>query len=241
MTTRKSFTYGAERIEYEVDFIPSRRSKVSIHVYPDGSVRVDAPEERALPEIHQAVMKRAGWIKRHVDDFRRQREQALPRGYVSGESLFYLGRRYQLKVRQGATPGVKLLRGQVCVETPSRAAEDVKDLLTVWYRNRAAEVFARRFDDVTGHVDWLRKPPAWRLVRMKTQWGSCSPSGTILLNPHLIKAPRECIDYVISHELCHLNEHNHSPRYYRLLSKIMPRWEGVKARLDGMAELLLNE
>ncbi len=76
---------------------------------------------------------------------------------------------------------------------------------------------------------------------MKTQWGSCSPAGTILLNPHLVKAPRECIDYVISHELCHLKEHNHSPRYYRLLAKIMPSWEAVKTRLDGMAELLLNE
>ena len=62
---------------------------------------------------------------------------------------------------------------------------------------------------------------------MKTQWGSCSPPGTIL-NPHLVKAPRECIDCVISHELCDLKEHNHSPRYYRLLGKIMPSWEGVK-------------
>lgn len=241
MTTTKSFIYGADRIEYEVEFIPSARKRVSIHVYPDGSVRVDAPEERKLPEIHQAVMKRAGWIKHHVDEFRRQREQALPRYYVSGESLFYLGRRYQLKVRQGSTPSVKLLRGQVCVETPSRTAEDVKELLAAWYRNRASEVFTRRFDDVAEQVNWLRKPPSWRLVRMKTQWGSCSPTGTILLNPHLIKAPRECIDYVISHELCHLKEHNHSQRYYRLLSKIMPRWESVKARLDGMAELLLNE
>jgi len=76
---------------------------------------------------------------------------------------------------------------------------------------------------------------------MRTQWGSCSPGGVILLNPHLVKAPRQCIDYVISHELCHLQEHNHSRRYYRLLGKIMPSWEGVKARLDGMAELLLNE
>jgi predicted metal-dependent hydrolase len=187
------------------------------------------------------VLKRAGWIKHHVDEFRRQREQALPRGYVSGESLFYLGRRYQLKVRDVSTPGVKLLRGQICVETRSRTAEDVKKLLVAWYRNRASEVFARRFGDVADQANWLRKPPAWRLVRMKTQWGSCSPNGTILLNPHLIKAPRQCIDYLISHELCHLKEHNHSPRYYRLLSKLMPRREGVKARLDGMAELLLNE
>lgn len=241
MTISKSFIYGADRFEYEIAYVPVKHSKISIHVYPDCSVRVDAPEERTLSEIHQAILKRARWIKQHVEGFRRQREQALPRDYVSGECLFYLGRRYQLKVRQGSNACVKMLRGQICVETPSRAAEDVKELLSAWYRTRAGEVFARRFDVVTQEATWLRKQPAWRMVRMRTQWGSCSPNGTILLNPHLIKAPRECVDYVISHELCHLKEHNHSPRYYKLLSKIMPRWEGVKARLDGMAELLLNE
>ena len=76
---------------------------------------------------------------------------------------------------------------------------------------------------------------------MQKQSGSCSPNVVILLNPHLFKAPRECIDYVISHELCHLRDHNQSPRYYRLLENIMPAWEAVKARLDGMAALVLNE
>lgn len=83
--------------------------------------------------------------------------------------------------------------------------------------------------------------PEWRLVAVQMQWGSCSPKGVILLNPHLVKAPRECVDYVITHELCHLQELNHSPRYYRLLSQLMPDWQPVKAKLDGMAELLLNE
>ena len=78
-------------------------------------------------------------------------------------------------------------------------------------------------------------------MSMRKQWGSCSPQGVILVNPHLVKAPRDCIDYVITHELCHLREHNHSPRYYRLLREIMPEWEMHTAILDGMAELLLNE
>jgi len=243
MTTRKSFIYGTDRIEYEVVYEPVKSSKVSIHVYPDGSVRVDAPEERGLPEIHRAVMKRAGWIKHHVDEFNRQRAQALPRTYTSGETVFYLGRRYQLKVKnpRGTEESVKLLRGQICVETGCRDRSEIKECLSEWYRSRATDVFARRFDDIADRVGWLRQLPKWRLVRMQKQWGSCSPAGVILLNPHLVKAPRECIDYVISHELCHLQEHNHSPRYYRLLAKIMPSWEGVKARLDGMAELLLNE
>ncbi|MNI90038.1 WLM domain protein [compost metagenome] len=76
---------------------------------------------------------------------------------------------------------------------------------------------------------------------MQTQWGSCSPKGRITLNPHLVKTPRECIDYVILHELCHIAEHNHSERFYRLLTQVMPNWEKVKARLDGMAALVLSD
>lgn len=243
MTAHKSFVYGSDRIEYEVVFEPVKRSRVSIHVYPDCSVRVDAPEGRDLPEVHRAVMKRAGWIKSHLDEFKRQRAQALPRTYTSGESHFYLGRRYQLKVKKqtGTAPTVKLVRGQILVETGSRDGSAVQQGLSRWYRSRAADMFARRFDEIANRVSWLRKVPEWRLVRMKKQWGSCSPAGLILLNPHLVKAPRECIDYVIAHELCHLQEHNHSPRYYSLLAKMMPSWKPVKERLDGMAELLLNE
>ncbi len=59
-------------------------------------------------------------------------------------------------------------------------------------------------------------------------------------NPQLVKAPRECIDYVILHELCHLKQHNHSSRFYGLLDRNMPQWRERKAKLDGMAEMLLN-
>ncbi len=243
MMPRQSFPYGDDRIEYEILFTPVMRRKVAIHVNPDGSVQVDAPEGEDLPAIHRAVLKRARWIKRHVDESRRQRAQALPRNYRSGESLFYLGRRYQLKVKSqnGHEPTVKLTRGQICVETPSRDPVLIRERLAAWYRSRAADMFERRLNEIAERVLWVGGVPDWRLVRMRKQWGSCSPEGAILLNPHLVKAPRICVDYVICHELCHLQEHNHSPRYYRLLGEVMPGWEAVKTRLDGMAELLLNE
>ncbi|MGL6232893.1 YgjP-like metallopeptidase domain-containing protein [Aeromonas rivipollensis] len=68
--------------------------------------------------------------------------------------------------------------------------------------------------------------------------GRCSPHGRITLNPHLVKASRECIDYVILHELCYIAEHNHSESF-RLMSQVMPGWEKTKERLDGMAARLL--
>ena len=66
-------------------------------------------------------------------------------------------------------------------------------------------------------------------------------SGNLMLNPHLVKASKECIDYVILHELCHISEHNHSEKFWRLLTKVMPGWKEVKFKLDEMAEMYLNE
>src|SRR5690606_5461460 len=116
---KASFTYGDERYDYDVCFTPDRRSKIAIHVHPDASVQVDAPEGEEPLRIQRAVLKRARWIKTHVDQAKEQKRHALPRRYVSGESHFYLGRRYQLKVLKpnGSGSAVKLMRGRIRVET----------------------------------------------------------------------------------------------------------------------------
>ena len=75
---------------------------------------------------------------------------------------------------------------------------------------------------------------------MNRQWGSCSPAGRITLHALLSNAPRECIDFVLLHEMCHLREHNHSKKFYRMLDRHMPDWQRVKARLDGLSEQILN-
>ena len=240
---RASFRYGDEQFEYEVCYTPERTQKIAIHVHPDASIQVDAPEGEDRIKINQAVLKRARWINNHVKQARAQREHVLPRSYVSGESHFYLGRRYQLKVVDSldGSARVKLWRGRLSVEIGDRNAGTVRKRLNHWYRERASEVFDRRLLEIADKVSWLKVVPPLRLLKMRRQWGSCSPQGVIFLNPYLVKAPRECVDYVIAHELCHLKEHNHSRRYYRLLRDIMPGWEPVKARLDGMSELILNE
>ena len=240
---RVSFTYGDERFNYGIFFTPERTTKIAIYVHPDASIQVNAPEGESFTKISKAVLKRARWIKNHVLQARAQREHVLPRSYVSGESHFYLGRRYQLKVSDAkrVESSVKMWRGRLLVYTEEQSPDAVKKQLCDWYRKRALKVFERRLLALGERVSWLKEIPPLRLRKMRKQWGSCSPQGTIVLNPPLVKAPRNCIDYVIAHELCHLKEHNHSPRYYRLLREVMPGWEPVKARLDGMAELLLNE
>lgn len=81
--------------------------------------------------------------------------------------------------------------------------------------------------------------PAMRLRWMKRTWGSCSASGVITLNPHLVKAPPACIDYVIAHEVCHLEEHNHGKAFYALQERLCPDWRESKAALAAKSHLYL--
>jgi predicted metal-dependent hydrolase len=185
-----------------------------------------------------AVRKRSRWIDRHVEAARARRDSVQPRQYVSGESLLYMGRRYRLKVHvdPDAPVGSKLRAGYLVVSVPRKSAEMVRDGIEAWYRERAREVYEQRLAAVASPLRWVRHLPPTRLRHMTVQWGSCSPAGRITLNPMLVKAPRECIDYVVLHELVHLLHHHHGPAFYRTLDRHMPGWRAIKARLDGMAE-----
>jgi predicted metal-dependent hydrolase len=238
-----SFYYGEERYPYEVSSHRSPTGKIAIHVHPDGIVRVDVPENATPIGVKRALLKRASWIKKQVDLARENKAHSLPREYVSGETHFYLGRRYRLKVQKilASDPQVHLSGGTLWVRASSTATDSIKEHLESWYRARAQEYFCRRIRELTDRVSWLHQPPPFRLLKMRRQWGSCSPRGCISLNPALVRSPRDCIEYVIVHELCHLKEHNHSRRYYRLLSQQMPEWQATKVRLDSMAELILGD
>jgi len=237
-----SFYYGEEQITFERVKRLHATGKVLIKVHPDCRVIVSAPEDADSEAVLFAVKKRGRWIHEQLRDFRAQLEFTSPRRYISGESHYYLGKQYLLKVIEAPeqVQGVKLLRGKLEVSVRTKIADKAKELLTDWYKSRAKEIFAKRLDALLEQTLWVDVRPPLRILTMQTQWGSCSPEGRITLNPQLVKAPRECIDYVILHELCHIAEHNHSERFYRLMSQVMPKWERTKESLDGMANLIFS-
>ena len=238
-----SVIYGEQLIRYVVRHRAARKSgRVAIHINPDGRVLVDAPENATDKQIRTAVIRRARWIHGHLAAIRFRRSHVLPREYVSGESLLYLGRRFRLKVvaKKESAVAVRLRGSYIEVFVAERQPEAVREALNLWYRGRARLVLAERLEAMAASLHWIRTTPAMRLQTMKVQWGSCSPAGRLTLNPHLIKAPRECIDYVLLHELCHLKEHNHSQKFYRLLERHLPQWRRKKKRLDDLADVVLN-
>lgn len=236
-----SIRYGEREIRFDVVLNDLLDSKVRIHVYPNARVEVEVPHGTLPKAVTAAVTKRARWITSQLLEMEETRRHALVREYVSGETHFYLGRRYQLKVVEDRDAGslVQLKGGLLRIVLPRANATAVKRRLNVWYRERAGIYFRKRLVELIGKTPWVEQTPSVSLVTMRRQWGSCSPSGSINLNPNLIRAPRECVDYVLLHEMCHIREHNHSREFYALLDQTYPGWRPVKARLDGLAELIL--
>lgn len=237
--------YGDRSFRYHLCYLPTyKKAAIRVHVHPNGMVQVDAPDTAKLPEIKAAVQRRARWILKHLDDIAERHQDVRPRQWVSGESILYLGRRYVLKIIQDTEQRkvtCKLIGGQLRVQGKELEPERIHKTVRQWYRERAQDVFQRRLELIVDTLPWLQTAPSWRMVEMQTQWGSCSSTGTVLLNPHLIKASSRAIDYVLLHELCHVAEHNHSPRFYGLLDRFMPEWRSVKEQLDRKSELLLGE
>jgi len=225
------FAFGAETIRYQVQWVATRRT-LGIEVYPDQSVVVRAPLGCAEDVISARVRKRAAWISRQIADFQRYSPRTPQRQYVSGETHLYLGRQYRLKVVAGEPASVRMNRGQLIVTSAERADPDrVKAMLHRWYLDHARLVFGEVLDQCLPRFKGYPRP---RLIvrAMQSRWGSLSQAGSMTLNVNLVRAPRACIEYVVVHELCHLQQCDHDAGFYRLLGRVMPDWEKRKQRLE---------
>lgn len=225
--------YGGATISFEL--VPTARRTLEIAVLPDGAVVVKAPLDAREADVLARVARRARWILSQQRYFAQFQPRTPPRRYVGGETHLYLGRQYRLGIEEGDAEGVRLVAGwfRVTVRPGESSAARVHSLLEGWYSEKARLRLVERFDDC-----WNRFPagtrlrPTLRLRRMRTRWGSLSESGTLSLHPDLVRASRECIDYVITHELCHLVHPNHSAEFRRLLERVLPDWERRKHRLE---------
>ncbi len=199
------------------------------------------PGNAELAKIYAKVKKRAGWIIKQQNYFRQFQPLQPPRKYISGETHRYLGRQYRLKVIQSTEEKVVLARGYINVYTEDiKNQETIKKLVFNWNEVRANKIFNEILIDCEIVLNKLKiDKPAFKMRFMKTRWGSCSRNGIITLNRELIKAPKSCIRYVITHELCHLKEYAHNKQFYNLLVSIIPDWKKQKEKLNQMADLIL--
>ena len=227
--TRDHIQYGATIIDYDIEF--AQRKTLSICVNPDSSVCLKAPVDATLEQIQQKVHKRASWILKQKRFFESFGTSTTKRQYISGESHLYLGRQYMLRVRESNVNAVHYQNN--IIEIECRHKKDAGILLQTWYRQRANIKFQEYAQPIIEQFSvYGVKPQSLSIKKMDKRWGYCTIDGHITLNPRLICAPRCCIEYVITHELCHLIYRSHNKEFYALLTKEMPHWEKWKNKLE---------
>lgn len=232
MTTHH-IQYGSTTIEYQLDYAARRTLAISVH--PDLSVTVIAPEDTSLEAVQAKVQKRANWILRQQREFALYLPHIPPRQYISGETHWYLGKQYRLKVIQAAdAEWVKLERGYLYVRTTDKTDTlRVEALVNGWYLRQARRVFQERLRALLPRFAAFNLPDfELRIKPLTARWGSCTEAGVITLNLQLIQVSKASIDYVLVHELCHLIEHNHSKRFYQLLDRLLPDWRVRRKALN---------
>ena len=209
---------------------------VHLAVYPpDGHVRIAVPLHIGDEAARLAVVDKLAWVHRQRAAFARQPRQSV-REVVTGESHYVWGRRVRLDVIEStAAPAVRRL-GPTRLELrvrPETGGDPRRALLREWYR--------RELKAAVGPLVASWEPRlgvrvgAWQVRRMRTRWGSCSPeTDRITLNLELAKKPRECLEFIVVHEMVHLIERTHSDRFQALMDRHLPDWRRRREVLNRL-------
>lgn len=210
-------------------------NNVHLSVYPPtGHVRISAPEGMSLEKIRAYAVSKLDWIRRQQRKLREQ-ERITPREYVDGESHYVWGKRYRLKVIESFDGiGVSIRGSRLVLRIrPGTELARREEMVESWLRAELKPVIAQLISK------WGPKlgvaVDAFHVQRMKTKWGSCSPSRrAIRLNTELVKKPIECLEYIVVHEMVHLIERRHSKQFIRVMNTHMPKWTLYRDELNRL-------
>jgi predicted metal-dependent hydrolase len=208
-----------------VNIIRSRRKTVALIVEGDGRVVVRAPYRLPQNLIEAFVADKAGWICQKRAELERRggacgRSPAAAHRFAAGERFMYLGQSYPLQLVERQGPALAL---DEAFRLKGSAQAEAAQVFERWYKEKARELFTRRTGELARQHGFTVH--TLRLSSARTRWGSCGTKGALNLNWRLIMAPPAVIDYVILHELAHLKEKNHSPRFWALVEKLAPDYK----------------
>jgi predicted metal-dependent hydrolase len=188
-------------------------------------VEVVLPRRFPLRAVDAFVEQKRPWIERTLRRLAESEVEQPAARLEDGGEVPFLGERLPLVVRVEpgrARPHVAWRGGalRVAVARPGSAA--VRDALERWYRRRAREEVTVRLDEAVERTGSAYT--SLQIRGQRTRWASCSSSGAMSFNWRLLLAPAEILDYVVEHEVAHLDVQDHSPRFWRLLGERCSRW-----------------
>jgi predicted metal-dependent hydrolase len=208
----------------------------------DNGLRVTAPRRITLAEIDNAIRAKQRWILTKLQERgerRATRQQQPPVQWIDGARLPYLGGEITLRLVAAARssclfdPEAQVLTIGV---VPGLAEWQLKERVKIWYRDEARRIFAERMELYAQRLGV--RYASMTLSSAGTRWGSCTVGGNIRLNWRLVHFSLPLVDYVVAHELAHLKEMNHSPRFWATVESVYPDYDGAKMALRKRSQEL---
>ena len=218
----------------KVEVVRKDSKNLHLGVYPPhGRVRVAAPLVVSDEAVRLAVIDKLGWIRRQKAKFAEQPRQSQ-REMVNGESHYFLGQRYRLRVHEQDAPARVAVRGVASLDLfvrPGTGAEQREAVLLRWHREQLKALIPpllEKWQLILGV-----QVADWGIKKMKTKWGSCNPAtGRVWFNLELAKKPGQCLEYIVVHELVHLLERHHNERFAALVEAHVPEWRQYREMLN---------
>ena len=209
-----------------VEVVRKDIKNLHLGVYPpSGRIRVAAPLMMSDEAIRLAVVSKLGWIKRHQARFQQQPRQSHRR-MVSGESHYFMVRRYRLRVIEHDGPPHVSFRGKASMDLfvrPGSSEEQCAHALASFYRTQLKSQIPELLEKWQPIIGV--QVAAWGIKKMKTKWGTCNADARrVWLNLELAKKPAQCLEYILVHELVHVLERQHNDRFRHLMDTFMPQW-----------------
>jgi len=206
---------------------------LSVHP-PTGRVTISAPERVSMDTVRVFAISKLGWIRRQQVKLSKQ-DRESPREFLNRESHYVWGRRRLLKiVEKDEPPCVVCSANRLVLHVrPRTDARGRQKILDAWFRSQLREAAPALIEK------WAKvmrvRVARFFLQRMRTKWGSCNAqSRSIRLNTDLAKKPRECLDYIVAHEIAHLLEPTHSARFIELMDSFVPDWRHRRELLNRL-------
>jgi len=217
-----------------VEIVRKNIKNLHLGVYPPtGRVRVAAPLRVSNEAVRLAVIGKLGWIKRQQARFERQARQS-EREMVSGESHYFGGRRYRLRVYAANGPARVVITNSAIIELHVRlgaSVESRRKVMMNWHRQHLKDAVPPLLGK------WQKRlgveVSAFGIKRMKTKWGTCTVDARrIWINLELAKKSPDSLEYVVMHELVHLLARHHDDRFIAIMDEHLPRWRVLREELN---------
>lgn len=213
--------------------IRTKRKSIALQITDEGVLIVKAPTDVDDRTIEKVILKHKSWIKKKMEYVERRDPRFSKREFVNGESFLYLGRYYKLEIVEGQKEPLKL---EDRFYLSKNALPYAKEVFINWYKEKAYEKISER-------VDWYARMVGFKYNRVnitdaEKRWGSCSSKGNLNFSWRLIMAPLRVVDYVVVHELAHLEIRNHSKDFWIKVKTIMPDYKEYEEWLKKYGYLL---